>query len=131
MSKEIKRKIDDALLSFYLEADKDTIRDLLKDDIENLEEYEKKKKQIMFMANAITTRKHDEHLLEVAAKFKEAILQGIEKPIAVLKQLIQGNPVFVMNRNLDKLSNEDIVELIKDKNLVELLEQISEDEKKH
>ena len=44
MSNEIKNKIGEALYHFYLEADKDTIKDSLKDDIQDME-YEKKKSE--------------------------------------------------------------------------------------
>jgi hypothetical protein len=63
-------------------------------------------------------------MLEIAKKFQEAILLNVEKPISFLKQIIQQNPSFALYRNLDKLSKEDIVEIIKDKNLIELLEQM-------
>lgn len=131
MNNEIKNKIDDALLNFYLEADKDTINDSLKDDIQNLDEYNKKKKQIVFLAKAIANKNHNENLLRLASKFQEALLLEIKKPIAILKQMIQGNPSFALYRNLDSLSKEDIIEIIRDKNLVELLEQLDENEKKH
>jgi hypothetical protein len=131
MNKEIKKKIDDALFNFYLEADKDTISDSLKGEISNSDEYAKKKRRIIFLAKAIAKKKHNEHLLEIANKFQEALLLQIEKPLAILKQLMQSNPSFALYRNLDKLSKEDIIEIIKDKNLVELLEQIDESEKKH
>jgi len=49
----------------------------------------------------------------------------------MLKQLIQEKTSFALYRNLDKLSNEDIIEIIKDKNLVELLEQLEENDKSH
>ena len=48
MSNEIKIKLGEALYHFYLEADKDTIKDSLKDDIQDMAEYEKKKKRIIF-----------------------------------------------------------------------------------
>jgi hypothetical protein len=131
MSKEIKNKIDDALFNFYLEADKDTINDSLKDDIQNLDEYNKKKKQIIFFAKAKANKKHNEYLLELASKFQEAVLLSIEKPVAILKQLIQGNASLALYRNLDKLTKEDIIEIIKDKNLVQLLEQLEENDKSH
>lgn len=131
MSNEIKDKVDDALFNFYLEADKHTIKDLLKDDIQNLDEYEKKKKQIIFLAKATANKKHNEHLLQLANKFQEALLQKTEKPIAILKQIVQGNPTFALYKNLDRLSKEEIIEIIKDKNLVDLLEQLEENEKKH
>ncbi len=131
MSREIQNKIDDALFNFYLEAEKDTINDSLQENIQNLVEYEKKKKQILFMAKAIAKQKHNESLLQLVSKFQEALLLNIEKPIAILKQLVQGNPSFALYRNLDKISKEDIIEIIKDKNFVELIEQLEEDEKKY
>lgn len=131
MSKEIKNKIDDALFNFYLEADKDTINDSLKDDIQNLDEYNKKKKQIIFFAKAKANKKHNEYLLELASKFQEAVLLNIEKPVAILKQLIQGNASLALYRNLDKLTKEDIIEIIKDKNLVQLLEQLEKNDTSH
>jgi len=131
MSKEINNKINDALYDFYLEADKDIIKDSLKSDIQSLDEYNKKKKQIIFLAQAKAKQKHNEYLLALAHKFQEAVLQNIEKPVAILKQLIQGNASLALYRNLDKLSKEDIIEIIKDKNLVELLEQLENNDKSH
>jgi len=131
MSNEIKNKINDGLYNFYLEADIDIIKDSLKSDIQNLDEYSKKKKQLIFLAQAKAKQKHNEYLLELANKFQEAVLQNIEKPVAILKQLIQGNASLALYRNLDKLSKEDIIEIIKDKNLVELFEQLENNDKSH
>ena len=132
MSNDIKNKINDALFNFYLEADKETIKDSLASDIQNLDEYNKKKKQIIFLAKAKAKQKHNEHLLELANKFQDAILNNIEKPVAILKQFIQKNTASpALYRNFDKLSKEDIIEIIKDKNLVELLEQLEENDKRH
>lgn len=131
MSNEINNKINDALYDFYLEADKDIIKDSLKSDIQNLDGYNKKKKQIIFLAQAKAKQKHNDYLLALANKFQEAVLQNIEKPVAILKQLIQGNASLALYRNLDKLSKEDIIEIIKDKNLVELLEQLENSDKSH
>ncbi len=131
MSNEIKNKIDDALFNFYLEADKDTINNSLKNDIQDIDEYEKKKKQIIFLAKATANKKHNEYLMQLVSKFHEALLLKTEKPITILKQLVQDNPSFALYRNLDKLSKEDIIEFIKDTNLVGLLEQLDEHEKKY
>lgn len=128
MSNEIKNKINEALYNFYLEADKDIINDSLRGDIQNLEEYNKKKKQIIFLAKAKAQQKQNDYLKELLCRFKEAINENIEKPIAILKQLIQDKPSFALYCNIDQLSNEDIIEIIKDKNLVELLEQLEENE---
>ncbi len=129
MSNDIKNKINEALYNFYLEADKDIINDSLKNDIQNLDEYNKKKKQVIFFAKAKANKMHNEYLLELASKFQEAVLSNIEKPVAILKQLFQGNASLALYRNLDKLTKEDIIEIIKDKNLVQLLEQLEENDK--
>jgi hypothetical protein len=131
MSKEIKNKIEEALFNFYLEADKEIIKDSLRNDIPNLEEYEKQKKRIIFLAKATAAKKHNEYLLQLVSKFQEAVLNNVERPIAILKQMVQGNPSFALYNNLDKLSKEDIIEIIKDKNLIELIEQLDDDEKSH
>jgi len=131
MNNNIKSKINEALYNFYLEADESVINDSLKNDIPNLDEYNKKKKQIIFLAKAKAKQQQNAYLKELVDKFIDAINENIEKPVAVLKQLIQGNPSFALYRNLDKLSNDDIIEIIKDKNLVELLEQLEENDKSH
>lgn len=134
MNNDIKNKINDAIFNFYLEADKCIINDSLKNDIPNNDEYNKKKKQIIFLAKAKAKQQQNLYLKEVAAKFTEAINQNIERPIAVLKQLIKDNSSFAsvpLYRNLDKLSKDDIMEIIKDKNLVELLEKLENDDKSH
>lgn len=129
MSDEINNKVEEALFNFYLEADKETINDSLRFDIPDLDEYEKKKRKIIFLAKATVNKKHNENLLALAEKFEQALLMNIERPIALLKQLIQGNSSFALHHNLDKLSREEIIEIIKDKNLIDLLEQLDEDEK--
>lgn len=131
MKNDINNKINEALYNFYLEADESVINDSLKNDIPNLDEYNKKKKQIIFLAKAKAKQQQNAYLKELVDTFKEAINENIEKPIAVLKQLIQGNPSFALYRNLDKLSNDDIIEIIKDKNLIELLEQLEKNDKSH
>jgi hypothetical protein len=126
MKNELEDRITDALFNFYLEADSDTICDALKESIENIDDYNIKKKQTIFLFKAKLQKNHNEQLLEIAKKFQEAILLNIEKPVSLLKQILQQNPSFALYRNFDKLSKEDIVEIIKDKNLIELLEQIEE-----
>jgi hypothetical protein len=68
----------------------------------------KKKKKLLFLAKATAKKRHNESLVELASKFQEALLLNIEKPVAILKQLVQGNPSFALYRNLDKISKEDI-----------------------
>lgn len=84
MSDEISNKIEEALFNFYLDADKDTIKDSLKIDIQDLDEYEKKKRKIIFLAKATANKKRNDYLLVLADKFEQALLLNIERPIALL-----------------------------------------------
>ena len=43
MNTTVNQKIEDALLEFYLEADKDTINEILQEDINDIEAYKKKR----------------------------------------------------------------------------------------
>lgn len=128
MSNTISNKVDDALFNFYLEADKDTVSEILKEEIANPDEYSKKKKQLLFHLKATANKKRNDYLLSLAEKFMQGIEQNIERPVAILKQIIQGNSSLALYRNLDKLSKEDIIEIIKDKNFVELIEQLDKNE---
>ena len=132
MSTKINKNIDEALLNFYKEVDKDYIENELKENVEDIDAYNLKKnqitKQILFIAKATANKKKQEHLFKLVDKFKEALEKNIEKPVAMLKQLIQSQSKFVLNRNLDKLTREEIIEIIKEKNLIELLEQLDKKE---
>lgn len=128
MSDEIKNKADKAFFDFFLEADEGQMKDYLERNIENMDAYERKKKRILFLTKAAANKQKNDQLLKAAAQFQSAILKGVEKPIAILKGLIQEQPSLSLYRNLDKLSEENIIEIIKDKNLVELLEKLENEE---
>ena len=42
MNTTVNKKIEDALLDFYLEADKNAIEKILQEDVSDIEEYKKK-----------------------------------------------------------------------------------------
>jgi hypothetical protein len=128
MSNDINIKIDEALLHYYLEADKDIIANEVKEAVQDIDKFNSRSNQIanqiQFLARATANKQRNEYLLTLVGKFQEALEKNIEKPVAMLKQLIQGQGSFVLNKNLDKLTKEEIIDIIKDKNLVELLEQL-------
>ena len=130
MSNNIKNRIDDALIAFYKEVDKDALADMLKGDVSDIDAYNKKKKQLIFLARAKAQKERNDNLLKLVSKFQQAIEANIEKPVAMLKQFIQGNASLALYRNLDKLSKEDIIEIIKDQNFVQLIEELENDEKR-
>ena len=130
MSNNIKDRIDDALIAFYKEVDKDALGDMLKEDVSDINAYNRKKKQLVFLARAKAQKERNDNLLKLVGKFQQAIEANIEKPVAMLKQLIQRNASLALYRNLDKLSKEDIIEIIKDQNFVKLIEELEDDEKR-
>lgn len=131
MSEKIKRNIEDAELHFFREADPGTIRNSLQDCIPDLQEYARKKNKalttIKFLVKANSNKQRDGKLLEIAAGFREAIDKNIDKPLQFLRSLMSSKISVTYNNNLEKLSQEEIIELIKDQNLVNLLEQLDKD----
>ena len=128
MNTTVNKKIEDALLDFYFEADKNTIEEILQEDISDIEEYKKKRNKLLFMINAKAKKQANDALIEkVLNYFEDAIQKNTAKPIAYLKQLMSENHSLALYHNFDKLSKEDILQIIRDKNLIEIIEQIEKD----
>lgn len=128
MNTTVNKKIEDALLDFYFEADKNTIEEILQEDISDIEEYKKKRNKLLFMINAKAKKQANDALIEkVLNYFEDAIQKNTAKPIAYLKQLMSENHSLALYHNFDKLSKEDILLIIRDKNLIEIIEQIEKD----
>ncbi|WP_334166569.1 hypothetical protein [Phocaeicola paurosaccharolyticus] len=128
MNTTVNQKTDDALLNFYLEADKDTIEEILQEEIGNLDDYKKKRNKLLFMARAKAKKQaNDVQIEKVLNYFETAIRKNTEKPIAFLKQLVKESHSLALYHNFNELSREDIQEIIKDKNLIDILEQLEKD----
>lgn len=128
MSK-IKNNIDKGITEFYLNLDIDIIKESLKDDgvdvLQEDEKISKFSKRIKFMNKAIIVKEKTDYLLDtIVAKFQDAIEKNIDKPIASLKKIIEAKELSVQFRNLDKLTEEEIKEIIKGKNLVDLMDEL-------
>lgn len=129
----INDKIDKAILDFYLTADDQTIDHILDEHIDNMDEFNKQKdkylKKIRFLAKSIANQQKNEQLLNLAVeKIQNAIKNNIDKPIAYFNKLVASQKTVAYYRNLDQLSKEDIIEIIKDQNLVELIEKLEHNE---
>lgn len=127
------RNIDKAFVDFLESGDDDYINSFLEENGENLSKLEERGnllyKRISFLSKAKQQSKENEELLmKVAQKFKDAIFKNQDKPIATLRQILQDNPQAIRARNLDKLDEADIKELIKGLNLVEILNSLKEQE---
>lgn len=128
MNTTINKKIEDALRDFYLEADKNIIEEILLEDVSDIEAYIKKRNRLLFMIKAKVKKQANDALIEkVLTYFEDAIKKNTAKPIAYLKQLISENHSLALYHNFDKLSKDDILLIIKDKNLISIIEQIEKD----
>ena len=128
---KIKNIIDEGSKNFALDADGKTVKEALGELLPNMDAYEQKKarfkKELDFLIKAQDNQKKTDVLMEVAKRFEEALLKGTEKPVAIFKQLIATNQAFAFNKGLENLTREEIIEIIKDKNLIELLNKLDEE----
>lgn len=128
------KKIDEAIISQIIDGDSSTYDEILKEegfDINDIENYALKNfRKHSFLLKGYINKQTDNDLLEKAsALLQSAIEKNIDKPISYLKSLIANNQFQVQYRNLDNLGIDEIKEIIKDQNLLELLEQLENDQK--
>jgi uncharacterized lipoprotein YehR (DUF1307 family) len=124
---KLKKIIDKGIAENYLYGNINDIRQNLSDYGVNLDDnrvrQNKMIKQLKFkLRSTINKEKNENLLLKATESFQEAINKGLEKPIAYLNNLIRENQLAVQYNKLDKLSPDEIKEIIKDHNLIEIIE---------
>ncbi len=134
LTNTLHEKIYDTFLYDIKNGDTELANDLLTELGYDLKEIntmaEKIYKHQSFLVKAGIQKQKNDILLEKATKLvQHSIQKNEERPLAYLKEMIQQNQVQVNYRNLEKLSHHEIKQIIKDMNLVNLLDQLSEDEK--
>jgi hypothetical protein len=127
-------KIDNAIISQISEGDYSSYDSILLEqgyDLDLIESQSQKSfKKQAFILKGMMNKQKDMILLEKASNLlREAIEKNIDKPISYLKGLITNNQFQVQYRNLENLDIEEIKEIIKDQNLIELLEELENDKK--
>ncbi|WP_428069746.1 hypothetical protein [Chryseobacterium gambrini] len=127
------KKIDKAIISQNIERDFTSIDSELESLGYNIEEInafsQKLYKRQSFLLKGLINKQKDANLLEKASiMIQKALEEKIDKPINYLKNLIQNNKFQVQYRNLDNLTTDEIKEIIKDQNLLELLENLENDD---
>ncbi len=85
-------------------------------------------KKEAFLLKGKIKKLRDERLYEKAKIFKDAINNNIDKPVNYLLEILRNNKFQVQFRNLENLSVEEIVDIIKDQNLLEIIENLDEEE---
>ena len=129
----LKNKIDKGITEFYLNSDIELIKKSLEEEgvdvAKESAEISNFLKRLKFTQTAIVTQESHQALLDrIVEKFQDAINRNIEKPIATLINLVETKQMSVQFRNLDKLTPEEIKEIIKGKNLVDLMDEFDNEE---
>ncbi|WP_138434171.1 hypothetical protein [Winogradskyella algicola] len=129
---KLKEIIDKGFTESHLSGDINDIRKSLSDygvDLDaNSQRQDKLIKQLKFKLRASINEEKDNALLKKAVEsFQDAIQKGLDKPIAYLNQLIKQNQVEFQFNKLDKLSEDEIKEIIKDQNLIEIIELLEDE----
>lgn len=124
---KLKEIIDRGFTESHLSGDINDIRKSLSDygvDLTaNSERQDNLIKQLKFRLGASINEEKDNALLQKAVEFfQDAIQKGLDRPIAYLNQLIRENRVEFQFNKLDKLSEDELKEIIKDQNLIEIIE---------
>lgn len=135
MSK-LKDIIDEGVLRMYLDTEASVIKRVLQEDGVNIEKEEKQieqyVKRLKFMHKAqMVSERHNELIKKLVTQFSEGINKNLEKPIATIKRLIAEKDMQVQFRNLENLTPEEIKEIIKGKNLVDLMDELDSYESDH
>ncbi|WP_209400451.1 hypothetical protein [Pseudozobellia sp. WGM2] len=130
---KLKKIVDKGFTENYLFGDINDIRKSLSDYGVNLDDNRQRQnkliKQLKFkLRSSIYKEKNENLLLKATESFQEAINKGLEKPIAYLNNLIKENQLLVQYNNLDKLSSDEIKEIIKDQNLIEIIELLENEQ---
>lgn len=133
MKRELINIMDEYMLSALISGDSSAIDSFLESygyDLGEVNEFvDKSIKHINFSLKGQMNSQKDEILLEKVAKyFQDAINKNIEKPISYLRNLVASNQLAFGYRNLDKLTSDEIKEIIKDQNLLEILEKLENEE---
>ena len=129
----LKNKIDKGITEFYLNSDIELIKKSLEEEGVDITKESKEisnfLKRLKFTQSAMATQDSNQALIDrIVEKFQDAINKNIEKPIATLINLVETKQMSVQFRNLDKLTPDEIKEIIKGKNLVDLMDELDNEE---
>ncbi|MBI6118866.1 hypothetical protein [Salegentibacter maritimus] len=130
---KLKEKINKGITESYLNSDIEDVRESLSNYGVDLDKNAKRQnkliKQLKFkLRSSLNEEKYDLLLNKATESFQDAIDKGLEKPVAYLNSLIRENRVRVQYNKLEKLSTDEIKEIIKDQNLIEIIELLENEQ---
>ena len=126
---KLTKTIKDSIKNFEQSYPIETVRESLAEagvdlDARNANQ-DKFIKQLKFKLRVKANREKQEELLHTATQhFQDALQNGLDKPIAFLNNLIKQNKIDFQFSKLRELNEEEIKEIIKDQNLIEIIEMI-------
>ena len=131
---KLKKTIKESLNNFDKAIPSDLVRIQLEAEGVNLKEHNELQnkfiKQLTFKLKSKNNKEKQENMLEEASNFfKDALNKGLDKPVAYMNNLIKTNQLQTQFSRLEKMSEEQIKEIIKDQNLIEILEMIENESK--
>lgn len=129
---KLKKAVKESLENFDKAIPDDLVRKQLEMEGVDLDEQslsqDKFIKQLTFRLKSKSTVLKNDSMLDIASNyFKDALTKGLDKPIAYMNNLIQTNQLQTQFSRLEKMSEEQIKDIIKDQNLIEILEMLEEE----
>jgi len=131
---KLKKTIKDSITNFEQSYPIETVRESLAEagvdfKIRNASQ-DRFIKQLKFNLKVKINREKQEELLRIAAeRFQDALQKGLDKPVAFLNNLIKQNKINFQFNKLKELNEDEIKEIIKDQNLIEIIEMIESESK--
>lgn len=130
---DLNEKVQKGITEFYINSDINLLKKSLEEEGVDIDNERKHISNFLnrtkFIETAKMKQQHHHSLVNtIIEKFQDAINNNVEKPIATLKNLIETKQMSVQFRNLNKLTPEEIKEIIKGKNLVNLMDKLENEE---
>jgi len=130
--KKVTEIIDNGIIEFYLNNSPDDVVLMAKeegfDPDVNADKREKLAKMLRFKAQASLSKKQTQPLLEKAEQVLSSLVETyVGRPISELKTMLQTKGLQVQFRNIDKLDEASIRDMLKDIDLIQLIEKLEDE----
>lgn len=130
--KKVIDNIDNGIIEFYLNNSSEDIADMAKeegfDPDLNAEKRAKLAKLLRFKAQASLNKATSQPLLDRAERIMAELVENyVDKPISELKNLLQNKGLQVQFRSIDKLDEASIRDMLRDVDLVQLIEKLEDE----
>jgi len=131
MSKErLLKNIDDAIIHYHIDqlrSQEENSEDLTEDYPSQLEKYARKAKQIRFKAKAAMKKQRNTRIISIADASSRLKDWGSEKNVfPIFKKHVEHHGLAANYRNFDKMSEEEMRNILEQIDLTALFDDIEE-----